>query len=259
MKFFDLHSDFPTTLKLNNVNFDDNVEVVGAVYSGRRTFFEAIEIAKKVKLLGKNVHLGFENIGYFDVNVDEIISLKPIYCSLTYNGENAFGYGCDFDLPLKSVGKSLAKTLADSGIVIDVAHLCQRGVYSLLDVTDKIICSHTALSSLFNHKRNFSDETISNIVSVGGIIGLTPVSYFIAENATLFDFYKHIDYFIQKFGDNNLAIGTDFFGCDRFAGNLANYYDFADLKELIINNGYDKQTVNKIFYYNAKNYYKNLA
>ena len=256
MKLFDLHSDFPTKVKdFNDIIINSDTEIVGAVYSGKRTFSQAIEIAKKVKTISKNVHLGFENIGYEDCNFEEIIKLKPLYCSLTYNGENQFGYGCDFDLPLKSYGESVAKELSNANVFIDVAHLSIKGALQLTTLTNKVFCSHTALNSVYKHKRNLTDDVIVEIVSLGGVIGLTPVSYFISNSPTLFDYFIHVDYFIQKFGDKNLSIGTDFYGCDKFAGNLSSYEDFIKLKEIMLNHGYGEETVKNIFYKNAKNYF----
>ena len=257
MKFFDLHSDFPLALdNFSSANFL-GATVTGAVYSSDLTFDRAIEIAKKVKKLdNKNVKLAFENIGYKHLNIDKIIELKPIYVSLTYNEENDFGYGCNFNLPLKTLGKSLVKQLSNQGIVIDVSHLSEKGAYSVLDITDRVICSHTALKSLFNHKRNLSDGLIKEIVSSGGIIGLTPVGYFLKEKgASLFDFFRHIDAFIQKFNINSLAIGTDFFGTDFIVGGIKDYLGFTKLKNIMYEKGYLSAEVDKVFYQNAYDYF----
>ncbi len=259
MKFFDLHSDFPLALEdFSSANFLGTT-VIGAIYNGNLTFDKAIEIANILsKMRDKNVYLAFENIGYDGLDVDKIISLNPLYVSLTYNEENDFGYGCNFDLPLKSRGKSLAKYLSNSGVVIDVAHLSEKGAYSVLDVTNKVICSHTALNSVYNHKRNLSDGLIKEILSVGGIIGLTPVGYFLKEkSASLFDFYRHIDTFAQKFGISSLAIGTDFFGTDYVVGGIKDYLGFSKLKNLLYEKGYLSSDVDKIFYQNANDYFKN--
>ena len=249
MKFFDLHSDFPLALEdFSSANFL-NATVIGAVYSGNLTFDNAIDEAKKVKL-------AFENIGYKDVNIDKIIELKPIYASITYNEENDFGYGCNYNLPLKTLGKSLVKQLSISGIVIDVAHLSERGAYSVLDITNKVICSHTALKSVYNHKRNLSDELIKEIISSGGIIALTPVGYFLKEKyPSLYDFFRHIDYFTQKFSINSLAIGSDFYGTDNIVGGIKDYLGFTKLKNLMSEKGYSSSEIDKIFYQNAYNYF----
>lgn len=259
MRFFDLHNDFPTKIDdFTILSADPNVEIIGAVYSGNRTFSQAIEIAKKVNDFGKNIYLGFENIGYKDLDIEKVIELKPKYVSLTYNGENDLGYGCDFDLPLKSYGKSVAKRLVDSGITIDVAHTCEKGAFSVLDVTDKVICSHTALSCVCRHKRNVSNELIKEIVNRGGVIGVTLVQVFLGEkDVTIYDLYKHIDTFVSTFGINSLSIGTDFYGAKYMAGDIKEYNQFKLLESVLENKGYTADDIDKIFYQNANNYFKN--
>lgn len=259
MRFFDLHNDFPTEIDdFSLASTDSSVEIIGAVYSGNRTFDEAIAIAKKVNDYGKNIYLGFENIGYTDLDVEKIIELKPKYVSLTYNGENDLGYGCDFDLPLKSYGKSVAKRLHDSGITIDVAHTSQNGAYSVLDITDRVICSHTALNSVYKHKRNVSNELIKEIVNRGGIIGVTLVQAFLGEgDVTIYDLYKHIDAFVSTFGINSLAIGSDFYGAKFMTGDINKYNEFELIKNVLDSYGYTPNDIDKIFYQNAKNYFSN--
>ena len=257
MRFFDLHNDFPTSIEdFTILSADTSVEIIGAVYSGNRTFDEAISIAKKIVDYGKNFYLGFENIGYKDLDVDKIIELKPKYVSLTYNGENDLGYGCDFDLPLKSYGKSVAKRLSDCGITIDVAHTSQKGAFSVLDITDKVICSHTALNCVYKHKRNLSNELIKEIVNRGGIIGVTLVQAFLGENSvTVYDLYKHIDTFVSLFGINSLSIGTDFYGAKCMAGDIKEYSGFELLKSVLEDKGYTANDIDRIFYKNAKSYF----
>ncbi len=258
MRFYDLHSDFPTALSdYNSLSFDKSVCIVGAVYSGKLKFSGAIKIAKSINQLKENnVKLAFENIGYKEVDIGKIISLNPTYVSLTYNGENQFGYGCDYNLPIKELGKEAVKRLTNKGVVIDVAHLCEKGVYSVLDITNKVICSHTALYQLYKHKRNLSNALIKEILSVGGIIGLTPVGYFLKEKqASLYDFYRHVDVFVNNYGINSLAIGSDFFGTDYIVGGIKSYQGFIKLKNLLLEKGYTIDTIDKIFYQNAKNYF----
>ncbi len=260
MKFFDLHSDFPTAFEnFNQIVFDSDVDVIGAVYKGNLSFDGAFSISQKLNgIKNKRVSLAFEDIGYKNLDVDKIIALNPKYVSLTYNGENDFGYGCDYNLPLKNSGKALTKYLYENGVTIDVAHLSENGAYSVLDITDRLICSHTALKCVFEHKRNLSNALIKEIVSVGGIIGLTPVGYFLKEkSSSLFDFFKHIDTFVNNFGINSVAIGTDFYGTDFIVGGIKNYCDFSKLKNLLLEKGYTPCEVDKIFYQNAKNFFKN--
>ncbi|MBO5926180.1 MAG: membrane dipeptidase, partial [Clostridia bacterium] len=120
----------------------------------------------------------------------------------------------------------------------------------------KVMISHTAFNGVFKHKRNVSDGLIIDVISKGGIIGLTLVGYFLTlKSATIYDVIKHIDYFTSKFGEDNLCIGTDYNGTNYLPKGLTKYTHFITLKEELLKLGYKEETVNKIFYYNAYNYF----
>ena len=67
---------------------------------------------------------------------------------------------------------------------------------------------------------------------------------------------KYPFFLYLKFGDNNLSIGSDFNGTDYLPYQLKNYDGFYLLKELLLKQGYSNETIDKIFYKNAENYFK---
>ena len=257
MEIFDLHNDF-LTANINVKNYlknNKNIFISSSIYREDFSFLKALNLAKKLENY-TNARVCFEDICYSDLDLDKLISLNPLYCSLTYNGENDFGYGVDYNLPLKQKGIKTAKILINKGIILDTAHLSERGILSLLDLNARVVNSHSLLKSIYPHKRNLSDYIIKQIINSGGIIGITFVGYFLGDNpATINGVVKHIDYFLQKFGDDNISIGTDFNGTDYLPSNLKRYSHFKNLKNLLIKNGYGNSTINKLFFENAKNYF----
>lgn len=254
MKIFDLHNDILT--KTNNFSrkFSHFYSVACAIWRNENSWEKSFFIAKNFNLKKpNNLYLAFEDLGYNDLNMLELLSLNPLYCSLTYNGENQFGYGCDYNLPLKGKGLALAKVLYQNEIKIDVAHLSEQGVYSLLDLSVSPFCSHTGVKSLKQHKRNLSNQTLKALASGGGIVGVTPVSYFM-PSSNLEGYFNAIDYAVNLIGINSVSIGTDFNGCDSFSG-VKNYSSFIKLERLMLKNGYTKEDISKVFYLNAKRYF----
>ncbi len=261
MKIFDLHNDFLTesnnpkkTLK----SFPKNVYPVAVIYRGENNFnyaLEKIEIFNKIKYFKPK--FAFEDIGYKDLNLDTLLSVNPLYVSLTYNGENAFGYGVDFDYPLKKQGVEIAKKISKNGVIIDTAHLSKRGTLSLIDNGIKIINSHTCFNAVYKHKRNIDAAIIKGIISTGGLVGFTLVGHFISKDATLYDAFKHLDYFIQKFGYKNLCLGTDFYGTDFLVKGIKNYKNLYKLSNILKSYRYTTNVIDAIFYDNAYNFFKN--
>ena len=256
MEIFDLHSDVLTAT--NNPyevlkSYSSNVTVCTAIYKGNLTDNQFIlKVNEFYKNNPINAKLCFEDVGYDKICDDQIISYNPLYVQLTYNDENKYGYGCNYNLPLKKLGVNFVKKLYKNGIYVDLAHLSKRGALSVLENTNKVICSHTLFKKVYNHKRNIDEDVIKGVINCGGVIGACLVGYFAGESKSLGEFVNNVDYFIQKFEDNNLAIGTDFFGTDIFIGDVDNYDKFEVIINAILNKGYSKSTLQKILYKNAK-------
>ncbi len=259
MKIFDLHNDFLTSAKNYKKaykKFEKQATLPAVIYSGTLTFNEAFLLAKNYLEFNKNGVVAFENIGYNDLNLDKLLSLKPLYCSLTYNDENCFGYGVNYNFGIKNEGVKIAKILNNNGIFVDVAHLSKKGVLSLVESGVNVIDTHTAFSAVYEHKRNIDSETISAILSSGGVIGFTFVSYFLGQNPSVDTAFKHVDYYIQKFGYKNLCLGTDFYGSDKFCRGIYNYKSLSLFKNKMLCMGYNNSVIDAIFYNNAKDFFK---
>ena len=59
-----------------------------------------------------------------------------------------------------------------------------------------------------------------------------------------------IPYFVQNFGLENLAIGTDFFGTSDLPCDVQSYYDFSKIKQKLHQIGYKNAQIDAIFYKN---------
>lgn len=261
MRIFDLHNDFLTEkedFKSELLSYGKTVYPVAVIYKGNRTFKETEDIARKYKRSGFPFKTAFEDVGYEDAEPEDIIKFNPLYASLTYNGENRYGFGADINEPLKKDGLNAAKKLNAAGVAVDVAHLSERGVYSLSDNGVKIINTHTAFSSVYKHKRNITNGVIEAIINCGGVIGMTLVGYFLGEKADIESVFSHVDYFAERFGTDNLCIGTDFNGTDYLPEGIRCYNDLKKIIFRLEKAGYNKGDINKIFYMNAERYFKNL-
>lgn len=263
MRVFDLHNDLLTSNVQNKMqtymSYSKKNYYILAIFRENYSFYDIEKVVEYYNLLKKeNTFLAFEDIGYRDLNLDYLISLKPKYCSLTYNGENIYGYGVDYDKGLKDSGIRIAKILNNSGIKIDVAHLSLKGVKDLLGKIP-IICTHTAVNDIREHKRNLPSYIIKEIIDNGGLVGITLVGYFLTENKTCTanDYFKHIDFLVQKYGTKGISIGSDFNGTDYLPKDLKTYENFENLKEIMLKNGYNIKDINAIFYKNAKNLFLN--
>ena len=232
---------------------------VCALFRGGRSFQTLRETARKfLNARPDNLFLGLEDIGYFeDGNAAEICSWRPVYASLTWNGENALAGGCESDGRLTEKGRGAVKALSEHKICIDCAHLNRGsfadvldcGVYGLLD-------SHTCLSGVCRHPRNLEDWQVREIAARGGLVGICFVGRFLKEggNAGVEDVFRHIDYGVQKFGVRAICLGSDFNGTDDLPQGIRKYEDLYRLRDRMLHAHYKDADADAILKENLKNF-----
>lgn len=274
LKIFDLHNDY--FLKFKSDKKRDNYvnkkikpaeSVVSAVWTSELDVFESIrEIERARDYLNrfKNLFLGVEDLHFLgDDNIDKFLMLKPIYAGLTWNLTNCLAGGCNESGRLTNFGKLAIKKLENNNIFVDSAHLNEESFMDLSKISNKpLLCSHTGFFGVNEHKRNLKDYQIKMIIDSGGLVGLCLVSEFLSgeKHCEIGDIVCHIDYFACKFGIDNLALGTDFYGTKSLPKGIKNYSDLSQkLCFKLKNLGYTEKSINKIFFDNANKYFFEYA
>jgi len=140
-----------------------------------------------------------EDIG--NVDIDEIIRLKPFSVGLTWNYKNKVASGCLSRGGLTAYGAGVVRRLTEAGIIIDLAHLNKQSFWDVVKIVPPpLFCSHTGFGS---HPRCLDDKQIQAIVDSGGLIGLTPVESFVP------DFNTQLNYFVERWGARNIGYASD--------------------------------------------------
>lgn len=194
--------------------------------------------------------------------------------TLTWNGENEVGYGCQSGVEkgLKPLGKRLVSEMRENKIAADVSHLNRAGFYDVIDSGVKVLASHSdservlsetraaSEDKFFSCRRSLSDEQIRLLVQAGGVIGLNFCRSFLGDpNDDGFEaVYYHAYHMLELGAENSLAIGSDFDGCD-IADELAGADKIPDLYDYLFRKGFDEPLLSKIFYDNAFKFFENLA
>lgn len=257
---FDLHNDILTSkmslADKRGIIAEDIQDLKGLVLVYWTTQMKAFP--DKIRLRKyKNVFYAIEDLGVLtDDDFEKLKEFNPLYCSLTWNGDNDLAGGVGGFSRLKTRGKIVIDYLNEINVVVDTAHLNRLSFYETVDRAERVMNSHTCLDSIFPHERNLKDEQIKLIIEKGGIIGLTLVSTFMSKSPVdASDYLIQIDRFVQKFGIDNVAIGSDFFGTANLPRNLRKYYDFAPFEYALINAGYKREDIDKIYFKNAQNFF----
>ncbi len=269
-KIFDLHNDYFFKLNTETKKYNyflKNEEYIekamSVIWTSELNEIESLSAIKRAREFVNKTEktlLAVEDLHFLSKeNFQLFLKEKPFYAGLVWNRTNCIAGGAFESGRLTSFGKKVIKDLEDNNIVVDTAHLNEESFVDVLKVVTKpLICSHTACFGKNEHKRNLKDYQIKEIIKTGGMVGICLVSNFLngTNQSAVNDVVSHIDYFACKFGINNLALGTDYFGTDHITKNLENYAKLSKtLSNSLLKMGYTEKSVNKIFFENAKNFF----
>ena len=166
---------------------------------------------------------------------------------------------------LTSFGKSFVERMSELGIIIDVSHLSDAGFYDVLDITDKpFVASHSNSRSITNVVRNMTDDMIKKLANRGGVLGINfcssfiePTPHFNPTFTKIDDIIAHIKYIRKIGGIDCIGLGSDFDGIPSTL-ELENGSHMPKLCDALYKNGFTTTEIEKIFYKNVLNLYKEL-
>ncbi|MBE5731240.1 MAG: hypothetical protein E7350_04760 [Clostridiales bacterium] len=245
MKFFDLHND-ALTCGAKTVKGD----IIYAVWTSRLSYYAAVNLLNT----GVGKMLAVEDCAVFADNPRILEKYDLMYVGLTWNTYNGLAGGAYSTEGLSAKGVEMINFLNQNHIPVDTAHLGKSSFFDVVDKANKVLCSHTCFYDINNHPRNLTAAQISAIINSGGIVGLCFVGDFLGE-PTVECVIRHIDWFLTRFGDKNLAIGTDFYGTSNLPQGLKSYDGMDSLVLAMIRQGYSDSTIRKVLYTNAATYF----
>ena len=173
--------------------------------------------------------------------------------TLTHSRRNLLADGTQQDIAtggLTSLGKRAVDRCQELGIVLDVAHLSDRGFWDVIERASRpVVCSHTSVLTPSPGYRAPWDEVnptygmtkAQAIAQTGGLIGI--VFWGMADIAALVD---EADAIIDQTDPDHVALGTDFFGFRDAPLDLQHIGELPALTEALVERGYDDATILKL-------------
>ena len=200
--------------------------------------------------------------------------------TLTWNYENSLAFPnkkildengkyirtvVDTENGLKDRGYEFIERMEDLGMIIDVSHLNDAGIWDVLKSTKKpFVASHSNARALSSHPRNLSDEMIKAMANRGCKAGLNYYSLFLRdfrvgekEFSYIDDCVKQAKYMIDKGGEDFLGLGSDYDGIDDNIEweNGANTLKIMKALEKV---GFSARLIDKIMGENVLSLYKEI-
>ena len=121
------------------------------------------------------------------------------------------------DTGLTDEGRRMVDRLGELGVIIDVSHLSDRSFYEVMERTAyPVIATHSNFREICDNPRNLTLEMAKKIALRGGVIGLNLYPSFLTggDTASLADLERHVDYALDKLGEDCLGFGFDIDGTD---------------------------------------------
>lgn len=183
---------------------------------------------------------------------------------LVWSRPNAFGVGVPFIFPsgpdtgpgLTDEGKALVRACNDLGIMIDMAHLNEKGFWDVAQISNKpLVVTHADVYAICPSSRNLTDAQIDAIGETGGVIGInfeamnTSPTSDVNQDVPLTQITAHIDYIVQRIGIDHVAFGSDFDGAEM-PNDLHDVTGVPLLIQTLREGGYDDEAINKMAYGN---------
>ena len=184
--------------------------------------------------------------------------------TITWNGRNELASGCfdEEDIGLTAFGREAIKEMEKLRIAADVSHLSKKGFYDLADMAEKpFMASHSCIDIVDNFKarhRNLTKDQVKIIADHKGVIGINLWEKLLGNDDNSFDaVYRHMSEIIDIGGEDVIAMGTDFDGCD-INPDLAGIEKIVTLRDFLSGKGFSDILLDKIFFSNADRFFTNL-
>ena len=179
---------------------------------------------------------------------------------LVWSRPNRFGHGVPFRYPsspdtgegLTDAGEQLVDACNELGIIIDCAHLNEKGFWDVADRSDApLVVTHACCHAIAPSARNLTDAQIDAVGETGGVVGINFFVGDLRDDATfdrdtpLSQIVRHIDYVVDRVGVDHVAFGSDFDGA-RMPRELDDASKLPRLIEALQQAGYGSEEVGKI-------------
>lgn len=158
---------------------------------------------------------------------------------------------------LKAKGIEFVREMERLGMIVDVSHLGDAGIYDVLEHTQKpFVASHSNARSVTEHVRNLTDDMIVKMAERGCITGLNFAADFVTEQqeevyGSLEMLVEHIKYLTDLGGMEFVALGTDFDGISNADIDLKDCSMMPYLVYALQRAGFHESEIDKICYQNC--------
>ncbi len=179
---------------------------------------------------------------------------------LVWSRPNIFASGVPFKFPaspdtgpgLTDLGEKLVRGCNQRRILIDLAHINERGFWDIASITDApLVVSHSAVHAISPSARNLTDKQLDAIKESHGIVGLNFSVHDIRPdgdnnpNTPLSLMVRHINYLAERIGIEHIGFGSDLDGT-HISQEIGDVAGLPNLVNALRAEGYNETELRKI-------------
>lgn len=202
-------------------------------------------------------HPGAPPLAEVETMLRELKAAGVSYIGLTWSNRNAYAGVAGESRGLTLRGREFVRLLRKHRIALDLSHSSDqtvRDVFRLSAGRVPLFFSHSSVRALCDHPRNLSDELLRLVRASGGVVGINFHAAYItcrgpAERA---DVREHIEYIVQRFGADHVALGGDFDGLIQLPEGLGGPPDLYLLAQDLRRAGLSRKQIEAIYFRNVQ-------
>jgi membrane dipeptidase len=149
---------------------------------------------------------------------------------------------------LTALGRKVVREMNRLSMIVDLAHINEKGFYDTLKVSSKpVIVSHANARAICDHPRNLSDDQLRALRDASGVIGLSFCPDFVdKKRATIERLLDHFVHVAEVAGVNHLGFGSDFDGIEAVIPGLEDVTAMPTLVNGLAARGFSHCEIEKI-------------
>jgi membrane dipeptidase len=184
---------------------------------------------------------------------------------IVWSRPNIFAHGVPFKFPhtpdtgpgLTEAGQALVRACNRLGIMLDLAHLNEKGFWDVARLSEApLVVTHAAAHALCPSTRNLTDQQLDAIKASDGMVGVVfEVSNLRADsaqdaNTPLETVIRHVDYLVEHLGIERVGFGSDFDGGITPPQDISDVSGLPKLLAALRAHGYDDAALRKLTHEN---------
>jgi len=244
--------------------FFRNLERIQALFASVEDHFRIVRDVgeyRQARSEGKHaVFLGVQGGNALDHDLDAFDRLPPglllritlVHLSSSKLGTTSSPARLGSSGGLTAFGRDYVRRMNEARILVDLAHISERGFYDALEVHDRsqpLVCTHTGVSGVHPHWRNLTDAQLRAIADTGGTVGVIFHAGFLGDpiNAgrasTVVD---HLEHIVNTVGEDHASLGSDWDGAIWSPRDMPTCLELPKLAQIMLDRRFPPERIQKI-------------